>query len=254
MAEDKVEPRDINWRQLLPWTLLFQGFRVALDPNKLVLAAAGILLMAFGWWLLAVIFNGMSPKRDPGFYQMNDYGDAGTPDDVKKDLAWKAFKEERAKWDVMYKLAGPTPGDPYDAGDLADTRDEYERLNKLANQDDFKVPDLAVPHPGVLTPSEVQQLIPAAAGDAAKVWIIRHPIPRPAGALRTLPWDEDRGPNPFMLVTNQAGQQWDKGHFWDWLIFKQLPVLIEPLVKLLSPVIYFFSPKAAPWCGSTRSW
>ena len=55
MAEDKVEPREINWRQLMPWTVLFQGFRVALDPNKLVLAAAGILLMAFGWWLLAIM-------------------------------------------------------------------------------------------------------------------------------------------------------------------------------------------------------
>ena len=39
MAEDKVEPREVNWRQMMPWTTLFQGFRVALDPNKLILAA-----------------------------------------------------------------------------------------------------------------------------------------------------------------------------------------------------------------------
>src|SRR5947207_13129915 len=57
MAEDKFEPRETNWRQLLPWIELFQGFRVALDLNKLLLAAAGILTMAFGWWLLAGIFD-----------------------------------------------------------------------------------------------------------------------------------------------------------------------------------------------------
>ena len=61
MAEDKYEARETNWRQLLPWTALFQGFRVALDVNKLLLAAAGILVMAFGWWLLGVIF---SPSAD----------------------------------------------------------------------------------------------------------------------------------------------------------------------------------------------
>ena len=275
MPEDKVEPREVNWRQLLPWTFLFQGFRVALDPNKLLLAAGGILIMAFGWWLLAVIFNTSKPDAGKYIGDPNSYGQPEDSDDVKKDLAWKAFKEDLARWDVLHKLAGPADvTDPkehdqfYDAGDLAETRAEYERLNQLASQADFKVPDLAIPPAGlaapdgvapanlpvpapvfippggVLTPTEVQQLIHSTTGDAAKVWVIRKKIVRPAGMLRTLPWDEDRGPNPFLLVTNQAGQQWEKGHFWDWLIFRQLPVLIEPLVKLLSPVIYFFSPKA----------
>ena len=56
MAEEKVEPREMNIRQMLPWTELFQSFKVALDPKKLLLAAAGILVMAFGWWVLAAIF------------------------------------------------------------------------------------------------------------------------------------------------------------------------------------------------------
>ena len=57
MVEEKVEPRETSWRQLLPWTELFRGFQVALDLNKLALAAAGILVTEFGWWLLAVLFT-----------------------------------------------------------------------------------------------------------------------------------------------------------------------------------------------------
>ena len=45
-------------------------------------------------------------------------------------------------------------------------------------------------------------------------------------------------------MTNQTSDTWEKGQFWDWLFREQLPVLAEPLVKLLSPVIYFFNPKA----------
>jgi len=71
MAEEKVEVRDINFRQVLPWTELFRGFQVALDPKKLLLAAAGILLMAIGWWLWAFVFfsSQSMPKWNDTKYQ-----------------------------------------------------------------------------------------------------------------------------------------------------------------------------------------
>src|SRR5262249_9788060 len=69
-------------------------------------------------------------------------------------------------------------------------------------------------------------------------------ITKPYGALRTLPWFENRGPNPYLLMTGQAGVPWEAGHFWDWMLTYQGPVLIEPLVKFLRPVVYFFSPRA----------
>ena len=73
--------------------------------------------------------------------------------------------------------------------------------------------------------------------------------------MRTLPWYEDRGPNPFLLVTGQAGLQWEQGHFWDWLLFKQLPVLIEPLVKFVQPGRLLLQPRAGqPGCASTSCW
>ena len=104
MAEDKVEPREINWRQLMPWTVLFQGFRVALDPNKLVLSAVGILLMALGWWLLSVVFDYKKPL--PNDYLSNPANYPGNSVDEQKDAAWQKFKEERDKWHVMHHAAG----------------------------------------------------------------------------------------------------------------------------------------------------
>ena len=80
MAEEKVETRETSWRQLLPWTELFRGFQVALDLNKLALAAAGILVMAFGWWLLARLFTAgesKAPPQWPGAYlDRKEFADA----------------------------------------------------------------------------------------------------------------------------------------------------------------------------------
>src|SRR5262245_30293286 len=110
MAEEKVELREFNIRQVLPWTELFRSFQVTLDPKKLLLAAAGILVMAFGWWLLAAIFytSQSEPKWSDEKYSLQNYppkDDAGKPEEVAKlrrDNAWKAFKDDRAKWDILH--------------------------------------------------------------------------------------------------------------------------------------------------------
>ena len=39
-----------------PWTKIFTAFKVALDMKKLLLAAAGIVLVALGWWLISLTF------------------------------------------------------------------------------------------------------------------------------------------------------------------------------------------------------
>ena len=68
-------------------------------------------------------------------------------------------------------------------------------------------------------------------------------LARRYGELRTWPWFEDRGPNPYLLVTDQASA-WRKGYFLDWLLRDQIPVLVEPLVKLFRPIIYLLNPDA----------
>ena len=74
MAEEQTDSREVSIRQFLPWTHIFRGFRIALNPKCLLLAAAGILIMAFGWWLLAVIFSGVRSKPIwPTDYPTSEY-------------------------------------------------------------------------------------------------------------------------------------------------------------------------------------
>ena len=101
MAEERVEPRETNWRHLLPWTELFRGFQVALDLNKLVLAAAGIVVMAVGWWLLALLFRAGEPAEAPlwpGAYAAHYNGD--------ERKGWEQFKHDRDRWNLMHETAG----------------------------------------------------------------------------------------------------------------------------------------------------
>ena len=75
MAEDKFESRETNWRHLLPWIELFRGFGVALDLNKLLLAAGGIVTMAFGWWFLSFLFSASEPGEPPNWGASVDKSD-----------------------------------------------------------------------------------------------------------------------------------------------------------------------------------
>src|SRR5436309_6793636 len=94
MAEERTEPREINFRQMLPWTELFRSFQVALDPKKLLLAAGGILVMAFWWWFCSMIFYAAQGKPDWGKEGASRYGD------------WRSFQKERKKWNLLHEAAG----------------------------------------------------------------------------------------------------------------------------------------------------
>lgn len=161
MAEEKVETREFNLRQAFPWTELFRSFQVALDPKKLLLAAAGILAMSIGWWALAWAFRYDQPKADTNVMA----GDTAEAQQARKD-----FQRDLANWKLMNEATGPN------------------------------------------------------------------------GKLSTLPWWEDRGRNPYKMVTGQGNEPW-----LDWLLTKQLPTLIEPLRKFLYPVIYLLHPDTGSW-------
>lgn len=231
MAEDKIDGREMTWRQLLPFTELFRGFQVAFDLNKMLLAACGILVMAFGWWLLAVCFRNMPrdltdvPPDWPTKYRVQD--------DPRK--AWQQFKRDRDEWNLLHETAGlGKEHEPVRTLDLAQSPEEAEAVKEL---DTTPVPDL----PQKITELENKGKINA---DQARLYRSRMGRVKPYGRLANWPWWEDRGPNPYLLVTGQAGIPWEAGRFWDWFLRDQLLVMIEPLVKFVQPIIYFFSPRS----------
>jgi hypothetical protein len=181
MAADRIGTPEGEARTYWAWTELFRTFQVALDPKKLVLAAAGIFVMWVGWWLLAWVFDkGRSEPR------ASDYESAYYQ--TKYDLS-AVDAQAKAQQDFNRDLS------------------EYKRFQQLAG---------------------------------------------PGGMLRVTPWDEPRGPNPFLLVTGQVpdAENWRGGRsVVDWLLTQQFPVLIEPLVKLLYPIGQLLNPHVG---GVTR--
>ncbi len=260
MAEEKVEAREITWRQLFPWTELFRGFQVALDLNKLLLAAAGIVVMWFGWWLLSVTFAAVTYGSSPIPDWPGTYGD--------KDATWPEFRRDRLHWNLMHESAGLTAAPmQYEVKDIAETRDEYELFKGLDRL--REAPEQVAPGSPARTPAQAfldlvsdyekkkTVIIKGDDGEPKKIEFTpdlarryrakasqyaRLGREKPAARLRIDPWSEDRGPNPYLLVTGQAGIPWAPGYFWEWFSRDQVPVMIEPLIKFVRPIIYFFSP------------
>ena len=177
------------------WTDLFRTFQVALDPKKLLLAAAGIVCMWLGWWFLSLIVAGMrSEPQAPtaAVIESIKKGNSQLTDEQATRQAMESYMRARAQYLFFYRLAG--------------------RGNPEAPLD--------------------------------RAWEI------PRGTFRIAPWNEDRGPNPFLLLTGRYredgvhGRVHEQGRFWDWLITKQVPVLLEPLVKFLNPIGLMLSPNA----------
>ncbi len=76
-------------------------------------------------------------------------------------------------------------------------------------------------------------------------WNIRNELAGRDGKLRTMPWFEYRGENPYLFATELSGSPSATWFDSTWHYVKgQLPVLAEPLNKLLLPVIKIVDPHA----------
>jgi hypothetical protein len=83
---------------------------------------------------------------------------------------------------------------------------------------------------------------------------LENPAFKPAGKFRVWPWSEDRGENPYLLTTRVIQGQdlpFVRGGFVHWLLHDQLKVLLEPLVKFVSPVYYLFQSDAGGFWNSS---
>jgi hypothetical protein len=188
MAEERIGAPESEVRTYWGWTELFRTFQVALDPKKLLLAAAGILVMWFGWWLLSVsFFYSRSEPRRSDYDAARYVKDQNLPEEERRQRGDQEYATDLEKYKFLYRLAGPAKPD--------------------APEDWKRVP----------------------------------------GRFRVAPWDEYRGPNPFMLATGQLGRPWTAGQFFDWFTTQEMRVLVEPLVKFLRPVVLLLDPRAGGW-------
>jgi hypothetical protein len=77
-------------------------------------------------------------------------------------------------------------------------------------------------------------------------WKVLHDLAGPNGRLRTLPWYEYRGPNPFLLLTTLVGgTSVDISTAFEQFLSGTVPVLVEPLRKLLLPIVKLLDPNAS---------
>lgn len=195
MADGRDAAPGFRFRDTFPWMSIFRCFQVALDPRKLLVAAAGILVMSIGWWVLSALFYYKAPDRTAPEYTnaaiLKEYDgrkkpgtDAFYDATDAEQIANKRFATDFAQWQVMADLAGPA--------------DETDPTTKR---------------------------------------------PIPVGRFRAAPWDEYRGPNPFLFATNVlAGGATERADSIGRFISGSIPVLVEPLVKLLVPVAKMVSP------------
>src|SRR5713226_5853388 len=188
MAEEKVELRDINYRQVMPWTELFRGFQVALDPKKLLLAAGGILVMAAGWFVLAAFFFWLQKEPSWGDGKEGTYG------------SWAAFQKERKNWNLLNEAAG-TAATVYTPDDLAESGDEYKLIKERFDQ----IPEVTKDEiaKGKRGPFEIT--IQGKNSEGQTIDKTVRVAAKPYGKMSLMPWSEDRGDNPYLLVTGQVG-------------------------------------------------
>jgi hypothetical protein len=204
------------------WTKLFGTFLVALDPFKLLVAAAGILVTALGWWFLSLVFyNAWSTPKEPNLEAIRTRLTKEKPNLAEEDRLREASEElvaAQAKydkdldtWALMHELAGPS-----------------DRPNELyARWYGRKFPATA-----------------ATAGTLRNYRLVEGK----GGRYRTMPWAENRGPNPFLFTrTVVSGTGAERGEALTWFASNQAPNLIEPLLKFLTPVFYLFENRANFW-------
>lgn len=178
MADGRDDSPALNLRKTFTWMEIFRCFQVALDPQKLLVAALGIFAMSLGWWVLSWAAYQGPPNRDNPEYSnqsiQRQLGEQPATEAELKALGDHQFHQDLAVWRFQRDLAGPN------------------------------------------------------------------------GRLRTMPWDEYRGPNPYLLITSLFGGDTVQRDFAVQQFFTgTLPVLIEPLVKMLLPVVKFVDPNAS---------
>jgi hypothetical protein len=148
MAENDQTIRKIDWKSVFPFIHLFRGFRLAIDPSKLVLALAAILMLYIGGRLMDAIWPVHSRAMDQEIARYAAY----VGDDFH--AVRKSAAEDRI---AAIRAAVSRTEDADDLGDVSDgfedqldksvdaAHDAYNKLPAEAKNDDArKARDAAV--------------------------------------------------------------------------------------------------------------
>ena len=134
MAENDQTIRKIDWKSVFPFIHLFRGFRLAIDPSKLVLALAAILLLYVGGRLMDSIWPTHSRAMPD---EIARYAAANPEDDfhaVRKRAADARYTAIKAA------ISGVEKAD--DLSDVCDNlEDERDKAIDAANEAYNKLPD-----------------------------------------------------------------------------------------------------------------
>lgn len=209
MAEERAGSRDFPaWRpKPASWTKLFGTFLVALDPFKLAVAAAGIMFTALGWWLISVVFYSAWTEPKLEDFKVKANKQSNLTTEEER-LAW-ATREHEGALD-RWALMHEL------AGPTQTPNATYARYYQERNKDAATLnPRLAYGY---------------------------------GGKFRSMPWAENRGPNPFLMTrTFVSGTGDERRSVLGKFVTYQLPNLVEPLLKYLTPVYYLFDYRAGFW-------
>src|SRR6478609_8508471 len=105
MAAERIGTPDGEARTYWGWTELFRTFQVALDPKKLLLAAAGILVMWVGWWVLSTaFFYSRSEPKQSDYVAANYVKNNNLTEEEAQQRAKHDYDLDLEKYQLLYRM------------------------------------------------------------------------------------------------------------------------------------------------------
>lgn len=153
MSDEQHELRRVNWKELFPWTNIFKSFRMAIQPSKLALAAATVILVALLGWAMDRVSYGIfgttvaeseipqyaagSPAAFRAFREGFEQGRVGAAEGL-----WADSLEQRVRLTKYRAKLGDAAGEPHFMGafdtianveKIEDKRPPAEEMRKKAD-------------------------------------------------------------------------------------------------------------------------
>jgi hypothetical protein len=209
--------------------------------------------MSFGWYLLSAVFVYKMPDRQAAEYTTeaakNHLGDKRDGKDLTAEdyatAAQQKYERDMRQWATLYSLAGSGGPDPK----LKDEATKDAATKEQAAKDAL-AKSKTVAADATKPQSEKDMAAAEASSKEAEAKAANARLANlkgaPPGKLRTMPWNEPRGVNPFLFAMGMAdapATSWVRG-VKDYL-FAQVPVLTEPLNKLFLIITKLADPDAS---------